>query len=90
MKIRVFITDGDQLQLQNICDKFRCRMELGGPPCCDGQLSGFERPHEEGLKGGRTDWATAYLHVGRVGQALGIRTHFRHMLGLPAYMEKTP
>ncbi len=78
MKIRVFITDGDQLQLQNVCDQFQCHMEFGGSTDCHGTLSGFERPQGSWLNG--VNWVVAYLHVERWWQALGIRSHFLHSL----------
>jgi hypothetical protein len=84
MKIRVFITTGDELQLSNICDKFNCKLEIGGPPNeHDLTLQGFERPikdHAGSKGGGRTDWMVVYLIVDILGQAFGIRSHFNHII----------
>lgn len=82
MKIRTFITTGDELNLKNLCKKFNCNLQIGGPPNeYDYTMNGFERNeicHSGSKSCGRTDWMVVYLNVNSIGQALGIRAHFLH------------
>jgi len=86
MKVRVFITTGDELVLQNVCTKFKCTLEIGGAPDeHDGTVGGFERAIDDhpGAKAcGRTDWMVVYLIVDTIAQVFGIRSHFLHNLTL--------
>lgn len=81
LKIRVFITAGDELLFINTCNACGLRGEIGGPPACDGQIDGFERPNEEKVsRGGRSDWSVVYINCERVGQAMAVRAQFRQTI----------
>ena len=83
MRLRTFITSGDELQFINSCESCGLRGEIGGITEQDGQIDGFERPDDEAVtKGRRPDWVVAYINCGRIGHAMAVRARFRHALGL--------
>lgn len=63
LRMRVFPTVGDELILQNAADQAKVKLEIGGPPECNGTISGFEREPEDKCGGpsARWDWFVAYL-----------------------------
>jgi hypothetical protein len=84
VKIRVFITTGDELILDCACTKFGCKLVVGGPPNDhDGTLDGFERlDNSPNAKGGcvRYDWMVVYIIAETDAQVYGVRAHFKHTL----------
>lgn len=85
MRIRTFITAGDELQFIDSCQSCGLRGEIGGTTERDGDIAGFERPdYEKAEFGRRTDWAVVYINCDRLGHAMAVRAQFRHTLGLDA------
>lgn len=71
LRLRTTITNGDELVLQNACEHFKCKLEIGGPPePCDGWLNQrMRRVDGSGPKGERTDWMVVYILATAYAQA---------------------
>lgn len=75
MRIRTFITTGDEILLGVLCDRYGCKLEIGGPVDHDGFVNGFERrPGPDGRP--RTDFMAAYIICEEQWQLLQIQAEF--------------
>lgn len=72
MRIRTFITTGDEILLGVLCDRYGCKLEIGGPVDHDGSVEGFERtPGPDGRP--RIDFMVVYIICEEQWQLLQIR-----------------